>query len=41
MVTPEVCPPRKLPCEVKYDGKTVNLAGLSEKNFQVKVKDNE
>ncbi|CAB4017670.1 cation-independent mannose-6-phosphate receptor-like [Paramuricea clavata] len=41
MVTPEVCPPRKLPCEVKYNGKTFNLAGLSEKNFQVKGKDND
>ena len=34
MITPEVCPPRELLCEVKYGGKTFNLAGLSRvRNF--------
>jgi hypothetical protein len=40
MITPEVCPPRKVSCEVKYGGKTYNLAGLRKEIFTVRDTEN-
>ncbi|XP_028411568.1 cation-independent mannose-6-phosphate receptor-like [Dendronephthya gigantea] len=37
LITPEVCPPRELSCEIRYGDKTFNLAGLSRgENFYAK-----
>ncbi|XP_028412187.1 cation-independent mannose-6-phosphate receptor-like isoform X2 [Dendronephthya gigantea] len=42
LITPEVCPPRELSCEIRYGDKTFNLAGLSRgENFYAKGDDSD